>query len=262
MTTTEPIVAKSPESVFDIGDRLTGLLKQARQEATDGTIPGSVLPRLADTIEVLRAYVAQKVERDPRSLFDLDERLIELLECADEAAQVGEIPQELLLEINDYLEAFQTKVDRIAGYWWRWQESISAICTEESDRLSARKRAADRQLSRLKEMLLAFMMSRGVKRLQGEKAAIGMQANSMDSLVMNDPMQIGECFLEKSLRFTKTELQEIVYQLEDGQLRCRLEAALTADRWEMNASAVRHAITNGSNVSGARLVKGHHLRLR
>src|SRR6267142_2026016 len=256
MATAEPLVASS-ESVFDIGDRLTGLLKEARQETIGGGIPGSVRARLADIVEALRSRVVHKVERDPRSLFDLDERLIELLECADDAAQVGGIPQELLLEINDYLEAFQTKVDRIAGYW-RWQESIAAICGEEADRLSTRKRAAERRLNRLKEMLLAFMMSRGAKRLEGEKAAIGLQANSMASLAIYDPLQIGECFFEKTLRFTKTELQEIVYQLADGQLLSRLKAALAASGWEIDGSAVRSAITNGSNIPGAKLVKGHH----
>ena len=261
MATAESIVAASAESVFDIGDRLTGLLMQARQESIDDRISGSVLARLADTVEALRSRVVHRVERDPRSLFELDERLIELLECADEAAQDGEIPQELRLEINDYLESFQTKVDRIAGYC-RWQESIATICAEEADRLSVRKRAAERRVNRLKDMLLAFMMSRGVKRLEGEKAAIGLQGNSMASLVIDDPLQIGECFFEKNVRFTKTELHEIVYQLADGQPRCRLEAVLTADGWEINGSAVRFAITNGSNVSGAKLVKGHHVRLR
>jgi hypothetical protein len=260
MAATEPLVA-SLESVFEIGDRLTGLLKEARQESEGGTIHGNVLSRLADMVEILRSRVVRKVERDPRSLFDLDERLVELLERVDDAAQVGEIPQEMLLEINDYLEAFQTKVDRIAGYW-RWQESIAAICAEEAERLSARKRAADRRLTRVKEMLVAFMMSRGVKRLEGEKAAIGLQANSMASLAIDDPLQIVECFFQKSLRVTKTELQEIVYQLADGQLRVRLEAALASTGWEIDCSAVRFAIANGSNVSGARLVKGHHVRLR
>lgn len=75
-----------------------------------------------------------KPERDPRSLFDIDERLVDLMDRAEEAAEAGDIPQELLQEINDYLEAFRTKVDRIAGYW-RWQESIARICGEEVERL-------------------------------------------------------------------------------------------------------------------------------
>jgi hypothetical protein len=258
MATAEPLVASS-ESVFDIGDRLTGLLKEARQESIGGAIPGNVLARLADVVETLRSRVAHKADRDPRSLFDLDERLVELLECADEAAQVGEIPQELLLEINDYLEAFQRKVDRIAGYW-RWQESISAICAEEAERLSARKRAAERRLTRLKEMLLAFMTPRGAKRLEGEKPqSIAGQGHGFACHRRSFAIPV---FLRKTLRFTKTELQEIVYQLADGQLRGRLEAALAATGWEIDGSAVRFAITNGSNVAGARLVKGHHVRLR
>ena len=249
------------ESVFDIGDRLAGLLNQARQESADSEIPGSVRARLADTVEALRSRVIPKVERDPRSLFDLDERLVELLDSADEAAEAGEIPQDLLQEINDYLEAFQTKVDRIAGYW-RWQEAVAAICGEESERLSARKRAAERRVNRLKDMLVAFMMSRGVKRLEGEKAAIGLQANSMAALVIDDSLRVGECFFEKNLKFTKTELQEIVYQLTEGQLRSRLETALAAGGWEISASAVRFAITDGSPICGVRLVKGNHVRLR
>ena len=203
----------------------------------------------------------QNAARDPRSLFDLDERLVELLELAEEAAEKGEIPQELLQEMNDYLEAFRTKVDRIAGYW-RWQESIAAICGEESERLSARKRAAEHRVNRLKDMLVAFMMSRGLKKLEGEKAAIGLQTNGTGSLVIDDPLQIGECFFEMTLRFTKTELQEIVFQLADGRLRRRLLAALAGDGWEINGAAVRFAITNGAPISGARLVKGNHVRLR
>jgi hypothetical protein len=53
-----------------------------------------------------------------------------------------------------------------------------------------------------------------------------------------------------------------VYQLAAGQLRQRLEAALTAEGWAIDGSALRFAITNGSTVSGARLVKGDHVRLR
>jgi len=103
-------------------------------------------------------------------------------------------------------------------------------------------------VNRLKDMLLAFMMSRGLKKLEGEKAAIGMQVNSTASLVIDDPLQIGECFFESSIPFTKIELQEIVYQLADGELRRRLETALGRDGWEINGSAVRFAITNHSPV--------------
>lgn len=256
-------LAKPPsESVCDIGKRLAGLLEQAEQDTIGSELPENVRDRIADLVESLRRRLARNTERDPRSLFDLDERLIELMDhVEDAAAEHGEIPSELLQEINDYIEAFRTKVDRIAGYW-RWQESIAEICDKEAERLEARKKAAEGRLGRLKNMLLAFMIARGLKKLEGEKAAIGMQANGMASLVIDDPLQIGECFFESNIRLTKTELQEIAYQLTDGELRRRLEASLKGGGWEINGSAVRFAIINNSTVSGARLVKCNHVRLR
>jgi hypothetical protein len=257
------LVAQSqPESVFEIGKRLAALLAQAEHDSLDGRLPDTVRDRLADRIEALRVRLAPRKERDPRSLFDMDERLVDLMDQVEEAtSDGGEIPQELVQEINDYLEAFRTKVDRIAGYW-RWQESIAEICGKEAERLAARKKAAEGPLDRLKGMLLAFMLSRGAKKLEGEKAAIGMQVNGMASLVIDDPSRLGDCFFENSIRFTKTELQEVIYQLTDGELRRRLEATLGGKGWEVNTSAVRAAMTGSSPVAGARLVKGHHVRLR
>ena len=261
MAMLEMPVLSQAESIFDLGERLARLLDEAKEQTVHDTIPENSLSRLADITEALRSRLARKTERDPRSLFELDERLIELLECAEEAAEQGEIPQDLLSQLNDYLEAFHTKVDRIAGYW-RWQDSIATICAQEVERFSARKRAAERRVSRLKDMLLAFMISRGMNKLEGEKSAIGLQLNSTPSLVIEDALQIGECFVEKTLRFTKRELQEIVYEMADGTLRRKLEAALAGDGWEINNSAVRFSITHGYSIKGARLVKGHHVRLR
>ena len=196
------------------------------------------------------------------SLFDIDERLAGLMDRAEEAADAGgDIPQELVEEINDYLDAFRNKVDRIAGYW-RWQESIADICGKEAERLAARKKAAEGRLNRLKGMLQLFMLSRGLKKLEGDKAAIGLQSNGATSIVIDDPLQVGKGFFESNLRFTKTELQDLAYQLPEGELRRRLDSVLQSDGWEINGSAVRAAIVNGSAVPGARLVKGHHIRLR
>jgi DNA repair ATPase RecN len=261
MAATLSVFPTASESVFDVARRLSELMQGAAEESADGKLPEGLRLRVADLVEALRKHVVLKPERDPRSLFDIDERLVDLMDRIEEAAEAGDIPQELVQEANDYLEAFRTKVDRVAGYW-RWQESIARICGEEAERLSARKKAADGRVNRLKGMLLAFMMSRGLKKLEGEKAAIGMQANGMPSLVFDDPVQLGERFFENSVRFTKTELQEIVYQLAEGDLRRRLETILSGDGWEINGSEVRSALVNNSVVSGARLVKGHHVRLR
>ena len=105
------------------------------------------------------------------------------------------------------------------------------------------------------------MMARGIKKLEGEKSDIGMQRNRTASLAIDDPLQIAEHFLERNVRFNKTELQEIVYQLAEGEVRRRLELALK-DGWEVNGEAVRAALLNHEAIAGARLVAGSHLRIR
>ena len=75
--------------------------------------------------------------RDYPSLFELDDRLIELMDQVEEAAEAGtEITPELSQEIDTYLDAYRHKVDRIVGYW-RWQQSIADIASKEADRLTA-----------------------------------------------------------------------------------------------------------------------------
>jgi hypothetical protein len=256
------VLAPAPESIFEIGKRLTELLMQAEADSDGDGLADSARERIANVLEALRARVVQRPERDPRSLFDLDEELIDLMDRLEDAtAESGEAPGELFEEINDYLEAFRTKVDRIAGYW-RWQESIADICAREAERLQARSKAAAGRLERLKAMLLAFMLPRGLKNLEGEKASIGAQRNSTASLVVDDPLQIGEGFFETTLRFSKTDLRGLVSQLPECDLRRRMEASIASESWEINGSAVRSALANNSSVSGARLVKGHHVRLR
>ena len=104
-------------------------------------------------------------------------------------------------------------------------------------------------------------MAHGIKKLEGEKSDIGMQRNSTASLLVDDPLQIAEHFFERNVRFTKTELQEIVYQLAEGEVRRRLELTLK-DGWEVNGEAVRAALLNQEVIAGARLVTGSHVRIR
>ena len=104
-------------------------------------------------------------------------------------------------------------------------------------------------------------MARGIKKLEGEKSDIGIQRNSTASLAIDDPLQIAERFFERNVRFNKTELQEIVYQLTEGEVRRRLELALK-DGWEVNGGAIRAALVNQEVIAGARLVTGSHVRVR
>jgi len=156
MATVETPVLSQAESVFDLGDRLATLVEEVRKQTVQDTIPEPCLSRLTDLVEALRSRLVRKTVREPRSLFDLDERLIELMDSAEECAEQGGIPQDLVDEITEYLQAFETKVDRIAGYC-RWQESIACSLVRpqagrrETSEPSKRHAARVHAVSRLQE---------------------------------------------------------------------------------------------------------------
>lgn len=246
------------ETTAGLSRRLADLLEQG---ADGSPLPDSAREHATVLLEALRRRITRRPERDHRSLFDLDDRLIELMGMVEEAAEAGAaISVELAQEIEAYLEAYRLKVDQIVGYW-RWQQSIADISAKEAERLAARKKAAENRVARLKGFIFAFMTARGIKKLEGEKSDIGMQRNSSASLVVDDPLQVAERFFERSVRFTKTEFQEILFQLPEGDARRRLEALLK-DGWEVNGESVRASLVNNQLVPGTRLVTGSHLRIR
>ncbi len=255
------VLPAMPETVSALSRRLAELLEQSESEGFLSQLPDATREQATDLVEALRRRIVRKPDRDHRSLFDLDDRLIELMGIVEEAAETGgDISTELAQEIDTYLEAYRLKVDRIVGYW-RWQQSIADISSKEAERLTARKKAAENRVVKLKGFLFSFMLARGIKKMEGEKSDIGIQRNSTASLVIDDPLQIEERFFERNVRFSKTELQEIVYQLADGEVRRRLELA-SKDGWDVNGEAVRAALVNSEAIPGARLVTGSHLRIR
>lgn len=250
-------------SVFDLGRRLAGLLAEVEPEGAGENLPDSTRERVADLAEAIRRQTAKRVDRDLGSLFDLDDRLIELMDRADEEEADGasSLSEQLTAEITEYLEAFRSKVDRITGYW-RWQETIARICAEEVDRFFVRKKAAEGRVRRLRNMLVAFMTSRGYKKLEGEKSWIGKQRNSGPSLMIDDRQKIAERFYQCEISINKSEAGEIAQALPEGDLRRRVEAMLRNGEWEIHESSLRAELLNNFPIEGAHLAIGHHVRIR
>jgi len=154
-----------------------------------------------------------------------------------------------------------TQVDRIAGYL-RWQESIASICGAEAERLSARKKSAEGRVSRLKNMLLHFMLRRGLKKLDGEARGNRASAELGGFAGRGRSAQDRRVLLRAIHRLHEDRNAGADLPIAGRGPKGRLEAQLAEDGWQVNGSAIRAAIVNGSEVAGARLVKGHHIRIR
>ena len=68
-------VAAPQETQVGLAERLLAALRESSED------------RAADLVEALRCRLARRQPRDPRSLFDLDERLIDLMDRAEEAQE-------------------------------------------------------------------------------------------------------------------------------------------------------------------------------
>jgi hypothetical protein len=198
------------------------------------------------------------------SMFEIDESLAALVEAAEEcaAANNGEVPDELKTALATYAEAFGYKVDRIAEYL-KAQKAEADLARGEAERLQARYKAAENREKRLKQMLAWFMVTRNVRQLRGELNTITLQSNSAPSLVVDEGARIPDSFYRAQIDLTWPEWSEILDALPPGPLRERLgNAKGKSVQKELQRGILSDAVARGEHISGAKLVKGSHIRLR
>jgi len=196
------------------------------------------------------------------SLFEIDEALDLLIQGAEEEAEAnnGEVPEQLKSAIMEYFEAHLRKIDRIAGYI-RSHDAAAVITAREIERLQARQRAAKNCANRTRAMLCYFMASRGIDRLKGELNTITLQNNSSPSLVVTDIAKVPECYYNVHIEMTLPEWKQIIAWLPAPLASRFTPGTGRGIQPELDQSRVRADLINGSEVNGAALVRGQHVRL-
>ena len=198
------------------------------------------------------------------SIFEIDEFLEALVEAAeaDAAANNGETTDSIKSALATYVEAFGLKVDRIADFL-KAQRAEAEISQREAERFQNRHKAAENREKRLKQMLVGFMLSRGVLKLRGELNTISLQANSTPSLSIQEVAQIPASFYRARVDLTWPEWAEVLESLPAGRLRVRLTTG--EGRFiqkELQRGILADALLRGESIPGVALTKGSHIRLR
>jgi hypothetical protein len=130
-------------------------------------------PRMA-SISAIRA--------ENNTLFEIDAELEAQFDAATkEQNQTGAIGEEAKRRCLDLFAELSKKVDRIARYL-RATEFRARAAKEEVARLTARQKTAESRLAQLKSMLAYYMLSRGLRRLEGELNTIRLQKNGQAAL--------------------------------------------------------------------------------
>jgi Siphovirus Gp157 len=192
------------------------------------------------------------------SLFEIDTQLDDLLEQIEEqVAAEGEASGELLCRFRQLCEVHGEKVDRI-GRFVRMMEAREQYCRAEAARLSDRARAAANKVDRTKSMVLFYLMSRELRKIEGQEFTLRIQKNSQDSVRILD-----ELSLPTAYRKIEARVGGVLWETVLSSLPEELERAMTACVQEMkpDTEAIKAASMRHEEVAGAEVRRGSHLRV-
>ena len=195
---------------------------------------------------------------ETNSLFEIDAELDSLLdEIEEQTGQTGEPSEEIVARFQQFCSAHGEKVDRI-GRFVRIMEAREQYCRSESARLTDRARATAVKVERTKNMVLYYLLSRDLKKIEGYQFTLRAQKNSQDSVRITDEAAVPKCYCRIDARIDGVVWETVLSLLPD-ELSRSLESSIQETR--PNPDAIKAAAMRDEQVPGAEVRRGSHLRV-
>jgi len=192
------------------------------------------------------------------SLFEIDVELDGLLEEIEgQVESEGQAAEDLVARFQQFCEAHGEKVDRI-GRFVRIMEAREQYCRSESARLADRARATAGKVERTKNMVLYYLLSRDLKKIEGYQFTLRAQKNSQDSVRISDEAAVPRSYCRIDARIDGVVWETVLSLLPD-ELANSLESSVQDTR--PDADAIKAAILRNEQVPGLELRRGSHLRV-
>ncbi|MGA8740174.1 MAG: siphovirus Gp157 family protein [Terracidiphilus sp.] len=195
---------------------------------------------------------------DTSSLFEIDMELDGLLEEIQEQVESeGQATEDLVVRFQQFCEAHGEKVDRI-GRFVRMMEAREQYCRSEAARLIDRARAAAGKMEQTKNMVLYYLLSRDLKKIEGYQFTLRAQKNSQDSVRITDEAAVPKCYCRIEAR-----IDGLVWETALSLLPDELSKYLESSVQEMrpNADSIKAAAMRNERVPGTEVRRGSHLRV-
>ncbi len=192
------------------------------------------------------------------SLFEIDYELDGLIEQIEEQVEAeGEPSEELLSRFRDFCAAHGEKVDRI-GRFVRMMEAREQFCRAEAARLGERARATANKVDRTKSMVLFYLMSRDLRKIEGREFALRIQKNSQDSVRILDESSLPTAYRKIEARINGVLWQKVLSCLPEELER---DMAACVQETKPDTEAIKAASMRHEQVAGAEVRRGSHLRV-
>jgi hypothetical protein len=222
--------------------------------ATSASIQVPVLP-LAPSQE--KKAVPESIASD-HSLLEIDRELDMLFDqMQEDLEENGVASPENIARFHTFCDAYGEKVDRI-GRFIRVMEVRTAYCKTEAARLTARGKSAENKVEQTKALVLYYLQSREMTKMEGKQFTLRCQKNSQDSVRIIDPALIPLRLKRVEAQFDGTTWERIIAAVPED-LRSVLAAGIQ-DLSPMN-DAIKQAVAQQGIVDGASVTRGHHIRV-
>ena len=192
------------------------------------------------------------------SLFEIDRELDMLLdEVEEEVENRGEASPELIERFQQFCEAHSEKADRI-GRFLRMMEARVQYCRSEASRLQERARSSERKATQTKYMVMYYLKSRELRKIEGREFTLRIQKNSQDSVRFTD-----ETLVPMRYRTVAARIEGSLWERLTESVPEELSRLLMASIQDASPSneAIKQAVQNQIAVPGAEVYRGDHLRV-
>ena len=191
-------------------------------------------------------------------MFEIDRELDTLLdEIEEEIENHGEASAELLDRFQQFCAAHSEKADRI-GRFLRMMEARVQYCRSEANRLQERARSSERKVTQTKYMVMYYLKSRDLKKIEGREFTLRIQKNSQDSVRFTDETQVPMLYRIVAARMDGPLWERVIESVPEDM--GRLLVASIQDASPSN-EAIKQAVQNQIAVPGAEVYRGDHLRV-
>ena len=195
---------------------------------------------------------------EANSLFEIDMELDELLEGMEQQVESeGQASEDLVARFQQFCAAHGEKVDRI-GRFVRMMEAREQLCRSEATRLGDRARAAANRVERTKNMVLYYLLSRDLKKIEGYQFTLRAQKNGQDSVRITNNAALPKCYRRIEARVPGI-IWETVLSILPDELARTLESSVLETRPDNDA--IKAAVAQSEVVPGAEVRRGLHLRV-
>ena len=195
---------------------------------------------------------------DGNTLFEIDRELDSMLDqIEEEAEENGTASPELLERFRQFCEAESEKVDRI-GRFLTLMDSRLKYCRQQAEHFQKRAHTAEAKGVNTKNMVLYFLMSRGLMKIEGKEFTLRLQKNSQDSVEITDAAQVPITCRELEVRIPGRLWQSVAASLPEDTSKA-LANCVRDDR--PSNDAIKEASSRFEEIPGAQVKRGVHLRV-